>query len=279
MRRWGKIILGAVTRWMHADGFGLAAAMSFYMLFSSAPLIVFALLIAGLFLGEQSARQAAVDWLEGFMARKEAQGLIDMIRPDAFEQQGWLLALISGFTLLWAATLIFVRLRISVNALFKVQSRDVKQAVRRSLWGRLNALLFTVCAGLIFVAGILLTSAAPKIITMVLPHDTAWTRLAVDAGNAVVLFLAVAAIMKILAVRTPTWKATLIGSGFVLAAFELGRVLVNLYLGRSEIASAYGAANTLVVFLLWIYYSAQMLLFGVSIAGEIDGAGDEDDSD
>lgn len=275
MKRFGKFLVGTVSRWMQADGFGLSASMSFYMLFSSAPLIVFSLLIAGKFLGEESARQAASEWLKSFMSQNEAHGLIEMVKPDAFEQQGWLLAVVSGLTLFWAATLIFVRLRISVNRLFKTKSRDMKQAVRRSLLGRLNAFVFTLVAGLIFVAGILLTAMAPKIVPLFLPEDSAWASLVIDVGNAVVLFGAVCAIMKILAVHAPSWRATLIGSGFVLAAFELGRVLVNLYLSNSEIASAYGAANTLVVFLLWIYYSAQMLLFGVAIAGELDGAGNE----
>lgn len=276
MKRWGKFMLGLVSRWMHADGFGLSAAMSFYMLFSSAPLLVFALMIASKFLGEESARQAAADWLQGFMARNEAEGLIQMVKPDAFEQQGWVLAVVSGLTLFWAATLIFVRLRISVNALLKVKAEDMRTAVKRSLLGRLNAFIFTVAAGLILVAGILLTAAAPKIVALFLPPGSQWITWLIDAGNAVIVYIAVAAIMKILPAHAPSWRSTLIGSGFVLAAFELGRVLVNLYLSRSEIASAYGAANTLVVFLLWIYYSAQMLLFGVTLAGELDDADNED---
>jgi len=250
--------------------------MSFYMIFSSAPLIVFSLMIASKFLGEESARQAAADWLQGFMARSEAEGLIEMVKPDAFAQQGWLLAVVSGITLFWAATLIFVRLRISVNALLKIKAEDMRTAVKRSLLGRLNAFVFTLVAGLILVAGILLTATAPKLVPLFLPKDTDWIGLAIDATNAVIVFLAVAAIMRFLAARPPSWRSTLISSGFVLAAFELGRVLVNLYLSKSEIASAYGAANTLVVFLLWIYYSAQMMLFGVALAGELDGSGEEE---
>ncbi|WP_269537911.1 YihY/virulence factor BrkB family protein [Cerasicoccus fimbriatus] len=271
MKKWGKFLLNVVARWMRADGFGLSASMSFYMLFSSAPLIVFALMIAGKFLGEDGARDAAVDWMQSFMSHKEAASLIGMVKPDAFDQQGWWLAVVSGVTLFWAATLIFVRLRISVNRLLEITSSDMKQAVKRSLLGRLNAFLFTLAAGLILVTGILITAMAPKLIPLFLPQQYDWASYVIDVTNAFMVFGAVAAIIKLLAVHAPSWKATLIGSAFVLGSFEIGRLLVNVYLSQSEIASAYGAANTLVVFLLWIYYSTQMMLFGVCIAGEIDG--------
>lgn len=263
-------MMDALSRWMHADGFGLSAAMSFYMLFSSAPLIVFALMIAGKFLGEESARKAAADWLNGFMSMDEAEGIIAMVKPDIFEQQGWLFALVSGVTLFWAATLIFVRLRISVNRLLQIKSDDMRQAVKRSLWGRLNAFIFTLVAGLIFVAGILLTAMAPKLIPLFLPADLDWAAFLITITNGILVFAAVTAITRVLAVHPPSWRAALIGSAFVLATFEVGRLLVNLYLTHSEIASAYGAASTLVVFLLWIYYSSQMLLFGVAISGALD---------
>lgn len=277
MKKWGKFLLNVVARWMRADGFGLSASMSFYMLFSSAPLIVFALMIAGKFLGEEGARDAAVDWMQSFMSHKEAASLIEMVKPNAFEQQGWWLAVVSGVTLFWAATLIFVRLRISVNRLLEITSSDMKQAVKRSLLGRLNAFLFTLAAGLILVTGILITAMAPKLIPLFLPQQYDWASYVIDVTNACMVFGAMAAIIKLLAVHAPSWKATLIGSAFVLGSFEVGRLLVNVYLSQSEIASAYGAANTLVVFLLWIYYSTQMMLFGVCIVGEIDGEDGQDD--
>ncbi len=256
---------------MNADGFGLSASLSFYMLFSSAPLIVFALMIAGEFLGEAGAREAATSWMQSFMSQDEAASLIKLVKPDAFEKQGWFLAVVSGVTLFWAATLIFVRLRISVNRLLHIKSKDMRQAVRRSLLGRLNAFVFTLAAGLVLVAGIMVTAMAPKFISILLPENAHWADYVISAINAGLVFFAVAAIMRLLPVHSPSWKAVWIGSLFVLLAFEIGRLLVNVYLSRSEIASAYGAANTLVIFLLWIYYSTQMLFLGVAIAGEVDG--------
>lgn len=255
---------------MRADGFGQSAAMSFYTLFSFAPITVFAMLIAGHFLGEKSAQKAAADWLDGFLARSEADAMVKMLTPSAFDDQGWLFALISGITLFWAATLIFVRLRISINVLLGHKSKTVRQAVKRSLMGRLVALSFTLGAGLLLIGGILLTSLAPKIVELIIPFASSRIGILIYGINAIIFFLSVAAIMRFFAVKAPSWRAILWGTSFVLVAFELGRILVNLYLERSEIASAYGAANTLVIFLLWIYYSSQMLLFGVTIAGVLD---------
>jgi len=260
-----------IKRWVHADGFGLAASMSFYTLFSFAPMIVFALMIAGRFLGEASAREAAAAWLDSFVAASEASALVAMVSPESFTAKGWIYATISGVTLAWAATLIFVRLRISVNRLLGFRSATVKQAVKHSLIGRAVAAASALVVGLIFAAGIVATSWAPRLARAAFPDLQGWAGYAINVGNGLVLLLAVAAIMRFLAAKPPSWRSIWIGSLFVVTAFEVGRFLINIYLAGSEIASAYGAANTLVVFLLWIYYSSQMVLFGVAIAGTSDG--------
>lgn len=275
MKRWGRLLLEVLSRWMRADGFGLAGSMSFYTLFSLAPMMAFAMLTASRFLGEEDARKAATDWLQGFLSQDEAIALIKLFTPVSFATEGWLLAVVSGLTLFWAATLVFVRLRISVNALLEIRSEDVRQAVKHSLLGRVNAFAFTLVFGLLITGGILLSATAPKIVPLLVPGADPWTRFLVNAINALVMFLGCAAILRLLPVRAPSWRSILVGCTFVLVAFEVGRLLVNLYLARSQIASAYGAASTLVVFLLWIYYSAQMLLFGVTLAGALDGPMEE----
>ena len=261
-----RLLSNVSKHWVQRDGFGQAAALSFYALFSLTPILVFTLLVASHFLGEQSAYEATADWMDKFMSRGEVNALMTMIRPQQFAQIGWFMTGFSGIIFLWAASLFFVRLRISINVLQDNKASGVRQAVKRSLIGRLNALLFTIGAGLLFTSGVLFTALAPKLIHFAV-HEGTVIEVAVAVMSRILLLFGIFATLKFLPSHRATMGPALIGSIFIVLAFELGRTLINTYVSHSTIASVYGAANALVVFLLWVFYSSQMVLFGVTITG------------
>lgn len=270
-----RIGLGVLHNWVRADGFGLSAALSFYAMFSLAPILVFALLLASHFLGGNVAREAAQHWLETFISADEAKALIEMVHVDTFSKQSWAMTMVAALMFLWAASLSFVRLRVSMNRLLDCQATDMREAVKYSLIGRGHALIFTLVAGVTMAAGIwfvtLLSSFGP-----LLAAKTGLVNWAIMRGAALALVVLMALIVyRLLPLKAPCWTGTWVGIGFLVVAFELGRLLLNLYLQHSWITAAYGAANTLVIFLVWIYYTAQILLLGATIAGVI-SAGDKD---
>lgn len=261
--------IDVIQAWVRADGFGLSAALSFYAMFSLAPIMVFSLMLASHFLGEASAREGAQHWLEGFVSQDEATDLIGLVHIESWHGQTWWVTAVLLIMFVWAASLSFVRLRVSVNRLLNCKAPDMKQAVKNSLVGRVHALLFTLFSGLIMAAGIWLVTMAGSLAPILAERAGFVDWLTVRVLALLLITFAALLVIRMLPLRPPSWRGTLIGTGFLLIAFELGRIVLNLYLQHSWIASAYGAANTLVVFLLWIYYTAQALLLGVTMAGVI----------
>ncbi len=262
-----RVIMDLLKSWLRADGFGLSAALSFYAMFSLAPILVFSVLAASHILGEESAREGAERWLQGFVSNSEAADLVNLVHMGDWKGQPWWMTIVLVVMFLWAASLSFVRLRVSVNRLLGCTSKDMKQAVKNSLIGRLHALLFTLGAGIIMTAGIWLAAVAGSLAPLLAVHAGVTDWLIVRLVAVVLIAVVALLVFRLLPLHPPGWSGTLWGVGFLLVAFELGRLLLNLYLQHSWITSAYGAANTLVVFLLWIYYTAQALLLGVTLAG------------
>lgn len=262
-----RVILELLQSWLRADGFGLSAALSFYAVFSLAPILVFSLLLASQFLGESDARTGAERWLEGFVSNSEAADLINLVHIDNWQGQPWWMTAVLVLMFLWAASLSFVRLRVSVNRLLGCTAKDMKQAVKNSLIGRLHAVLFTLAAGAIMTAGILLVTVGGSVVPILAQHAGVLDWIVVRLLAVTMVGGVAISIYRLLPVEPPDWRGILAGVAFVVVAFELGRLLLNAYLKHSWITSAYGAANALVVFLLWIYYTAQALLLGAALAG------------
>lgn len=259
-----------VQQWVQADGFGLSAALSFYAMFSLAPILVFSVLLTSHFLGAGDAHEGAEKWLEGFVSSEEAKALVGLVKTDHWKGGGWVTTILTGVMFLWAASLTFVRLRVSVNRLLGLTVPDMRQAVKNSLIGRVHAVTLTIGSGLVMALGIWVIMAMS---TLPLPDygDLSWLPIVISHMSAGLLIVVGSIlIMRLLPVRAPSWKPMWIGILFILITFEVGRLLLNLYLKHSGIVSAYGAANTLVIFLVWIYYSSQAFLLGVTITGVLD---------
>lgn len=270
--RFKQISVRVILNWVKADGFGLSAALSFYAMFSLAPILVFSVLLASHFLGATGAREGAEKWMEGFVSNEEAKALIDMINTDHLASGGWIATAVTGVMFLWAASLTFVRLRVSVNRLLGLTVPDMKQAVKNSLIGRVHAVTFTIGSGLVMGIGIWAITAMNSIPLLDYGNQGWILGLIGRLGSGLLIVVGSILIIRMLPVRAPSWKSMWIGVIFILIAFELGHLFLNLYLKNSEIISAYGAANTLVIFLVWIYYSSQAFLLGVTVTGALDDA-------
>lgn len=272
MSRWKATSFRVLQNWMMADGFGLSAALSFYTMFALAPILVVSVLVASHFLGEDGARAGAEKWLEGFVSEQEADALLHLVHIGEWSQTGgWVTTIITGIMFIWGASLTFVRLRVSVNRLLGNTADSVKQAVRSSLLGRVHAIGLTFASGLIMVFGIWSVTVASSLGSTHFFGGT-WIASAISrGGSGLLIFVGSLWVIRLLPMRAPSWKNTGIGVVFILLAFELGRILLNIYLEHSALLTAYGAATTLVIFLVWIYYTAQAFLLGVTIIGALDG--------
>jgi membrane protein len=242
----------------------MGAALSYYTVFSLAPLLVVVIAVAGLFFGEDAARGRIVDQLSGLLGRDGAQ-LVETMIQKASEPKAGIIATVMGLvTLLLGATGVLMELHDSLNTIWKVASppgRGLKATVRDRLlsFSVVLAFGFLLLVSLVLSAGL---AAIGNRLTAIIPG---WVTLAYVLNYGVSILL-VTLLMGTLFVLLPdvriAWRDVWIGSLVTSVLFHVGKDLIGLDLGKAAIGSPFGAAGSLALLLVWIYYTTQVFLFG-----------------
>lgn len=264
-RSWWAMLRATVQGWSDDRAASMGAALSFYTFFSMAPLLLIVLSVAGLLLGREAAQGHLMNELAGLVGRDAAatiESLLASVREPADSAWATLVGLV---TMLVGATTVFAELQDALDRIW--ESPDIR--TRGGLWAVLRArvLSFGLILGLAFLLMVSLVFGA--VVTALSQWwsglFTAWAWLAqglnlvVGFGLTAVIF---AMIYKLMPRARVQWRDVWIGSLVTAALFSVGKLLIGLYLGASGVASAYGAAGSIVVVLLWVYYSAQVFLLG-----------------
>ena len=242
----------------------LAAALAYYTVFSITPLLVIAIAIAGAIFGQDAAREEIIAQIDGLVGSQGAQ-VIKVALANANQPQiGSVASLISVVVLLIGASGVFAQLQEALNTVWNVTTKPnagIWDFIRKRLlsFGMVLAIGFLLLVSLIISA---MLAGIAKLELNFLPGLTSFWQ----AVNFVLSFgfisLLFALIYKYLPDVKIAWKDVWIGSIITALLFSLGKFLIGLYLGRGSLGSAYGAAGSLIVFLAWVFYSAQILLFG-----------------
>lgn len=250
------------TQWSNDKASQLAAALAFYTAISIAPLLVLVIAVVGFFLGEEAAQGQLVGQLRSLMGEQAAQFTETAIANANKPTTGSIASLLSIAVLLWGSTNVFAQLQNSLNAIWNVSAKPgggIWTVIRTRLlsFGMVLGLGFLLLVSL-FLSTVL--TAMTTSFSQFLPGvDWLWQLLnyAVSLGVMALLF---ALIFKVLPDVQVAWKDVWIGAALTAVLFTIGQFALGLYLSNQ--GSAYGVAGSLAVFLLWVYYSAQILFFG-----------------
>ncbi len=254
----------SVVEFFNDNALSRGAALAYYTAFSLAPVLLIAIAVAGLAFGREAAQGAVVQELSGVMGQESAQALQTLLK-GAFHHRGsgWLATALGVGTLLITATGVFVELQSSLDAIWKTEpaaftTSEIVKARLLSL-GILAALAFLLIVSLLFSAGL---HAAGTYFSVVSAHF----QTVLMAGNIVISFvllcLLFAAIYKVLPDRNIAWRDVGVGAVVTAALFSIGKFAISFYIGSSAIATSYGSAGSLIVLLVWIYYSTQIFFLG-----------------
>ncbi|NPV07916.1 MAG: YihY/virulence factor BrkB family protein [Anaerolineae bacterium] len=261
-----SLLKDTYREWSEDNASMRAAAMSYYTAFSLAPLLVIAIAIAGIFLGRESVQDRLLAQAREVIG-SEAAGLVETMveRSDALRGASGLIAsAIALATLLLGAAGVFQQLRQALNHMW-----GVAQPRRGGIVGVIKQRLFAFA--LVLGAGSLLlltlvASAALSLLTARLQNLVPGAEAIWQIGSLVLSFGLVTLLFALLYKLVPdaevAWGDVWVGAAFTALLFIVGQYLIGLYLGRASVASAFGAAGSLIILLLWIYYSAQILFFG-----------------
>ena len=254
----------AASEWIDRDVSRLGAALAFYTLFAIAPLFVIVLAMAGLWFGEEAARRELFSQVSGLVGSEGGEAIQALVSAAHKPKTGAWATVIAVATLFVGATGVFVELQDALNSVWGVR-RKPGRGLRNFIKDRLLSFALIVGIGFLLLVSLVLSaglSALGKFMVELLPAQEAiwqWINFVVSFGIITLLF---AMIFKVLPDVKIAWRDVWTGALLTALLFNLGKYLLGLYLGRSSVTSAYGAAGSLVVVLLWVYYSAQILFFG-----------------
>jgi membrane protein len=262
-RQW-QILLAAANAWMDDYAPSMGAALSYYTLFSLAPLLVLIIAIAGMIFGQDAAQGAIIAQLQGIMGEEGATAVQGLLQAAREPSTGIVASIVGGFLLLLGATAIFAELQTDLDRIWQVPAKDKPSG----LWGwlRSRVLSFGLVLGLAFMLMIsLVVSAALAASSEWLSGGAAESVLA-SVLNFIASFalftVLFAMIYKIMPTAKISWHDVWTGSAVTALLFNVGKSLIGLYLAKSSVASGFGAAGSFVILVAWFYYSAQIFLFG-----------------
>ncbi|SDJ29719.1 YihY/virulence factor BrkB family protein [Billgrantia gudaonensis] len=268
LRFYWQVARDAAAHWVKSNAFSYAGSLAFYTLFSLAPTMIIAVTVVGVVLGEEAAQGQLVAQLQEMLGHEAALAIEQAVSASRIEESGLLPSLLGVGALLVGATAVFAQLQFSLNTLWGVTARPSSNSLLIFLKNRLLSLLVVLVIGLILLVTLVLgvvVRTALQLAGELIPYFgwlTQGGELLLTVATATLLF---AAIFKILPDVVLGWRDVALGALVTALLFTVGRSLIATYLAYTATASAYGAAGSVVVVLLWVYYSSLILLFGVAL--------------
>ena len=259
-----KLLKATFFKWSDDHAQALGAAVAFYTVFSLAPLLLIAIAIAGLVFGQEAAQGQIIRQIRDLVGEDSAKTIHDILENARKPSNGVIAASIAGVTLFLGATGVFAQVQESLNIIWGVEAKQ-KSGIIQVLKSRFLSFLTVLGSGFLLLVSLML-SAGLAVIGHRLESFLSGHEFLIELMNIVISFgvitLLFAMIYKILPDVSIKWSDVWIGAGMTSLLFTIGKLLIGLYLGKSEVGSVYGAAGSLIVILLWVYYAAQIFLFG-----------------
>jgi membrane protein len=254
-----------INEWVEAEPFQLAAALSYYTLFSLAPLLLIAIGVAGLVFGREAAQNEIVETLQGMIGQDSAKAVQEMIQASNEKPKTGMLSTIIGFVaLLFGAGGVVGQLQTSLNKMWEVTPKP-----GQGIWGFLRQRFFSfamvLAIGFLLLVSLVVTAVLSSFTSMLTSFlgDATFVAHAIDIlvsfGFVTLLF---ALIYKYVPDVEIQWRDVWVGAALTSILFTLGKYLIGLYIGTSGVSSTFGAAGSLITILVWVYYSSLIFFLG-----------------
>ena len=253
---------GAASDWSAHKSAKAGAAIAYYSIFSIGPLIVVVISLAALFFGREGVQQEVTQAIRGLLGDKGSEAVNAMLTAAGAPSEGVFASIIGTVTLVFAAIGVVVQLKEALNVVW-----EVKPKPGGGIWGFTRSYVLSLAGvltvGFLLLVSMLLTaalSAFARTFGTFLPESL------MQAAGFLVSFAAISALFIMMFKWLPDaaveWRDVWLGGVGTAALFEIGKFLIGLYIGKQGLESTYGASASIVVVLIWVYYSAQIVLFG-----------------
>ncbi|HVF82015.1 MAG TPA: YihY/virulence factor BrkB family protein [Flavisolibacter sp.] len=253
------------------NGFGddkvlkLSAALAYYTVFSIGPLIIVVIYLAGIIYGREAIQGSIFGHIQGLVGAEAATQIQSMIKSAALNTKGNFAAVVGVVTLVIGATGVFGEIQESINIIWNLKPKPKKGWVKM-LVNRLLSFSVIVSLGFILLVSLVLTGLIEALMGRLQAYFPNITVVLVYIINLLLTFAIITTlfgvIFKVLPDAIIKWRDVIVGSMVTAVLFMLGKFAITFYIGTSDVGGTYGAAGSLVVLLLWVYYSSVILYFG-----------------
>jgi membrane protein len=260
----GCLLRLSIEEFIEDNGLRLSASLSYYTLFSMAPMLIIVIAIGSTMLGKEATEGYLYLQFEGLIGKLGALQLQEMIKNVRISGDTPWVSVLGVGTFFLGATGVFIEIQDSINSIWSIKAKP-KRGWVRFLLTRIVSFSMVVGIGFLLMVSLVLSAALSMLDGWLASNISAFIWLASIISQLIsisVVMLLFAVIFKVLPDAELEWKDVLIGAFFTAVLFLIGKSLINLYLSRSSTVSAYGAAGAVVLIILWVYYSAIILYLG-----------------
>ena len=261
---WGLIGKSSIA-WIDDYATSMGAALAYYTLFSAAPLLIITIAVAGLFYGQEAAQGEIVAQIQGLIGREGAIVVQGLLKSASDPAQDIFALVVSIITLVIGATSVFAELQSDLDRIWRVPAPAKENNILNLLRSRLLSFGLVLGLGFLLLVSLVVSAAIAALGKWWNGIFNGWEVLlqalefSVSLASSTLLF---AMIYKIMPRARIAWRDVWIGAAVTALLFGSGKSLIGLYLGKAGVASGFGAAGSLVVLLVWVYFAAQIFLLG-----------------
>lgn len=267
----GKILKDTFNGFMADKGLKLSASLSYYTVFSLAPLLLLVISLAGAIYGQEASEGRIFEEINGLIGNQAAAQVQQIIRNLQLSGKSTLSAIIGGITLVIGATTVFGEIQDSINSIWRVKAKP-KKGWLKLIKDRLLSGSIIVGLGFLLIVSLIINGALMALNDILKAYFPDLTIILLNIANIVISFLVITVlfgvIFKVLPDAKIGWKDVRAGAFFTALLFMLGRYLIGLYIETTAAGTPYGAAGSIIIILLWVYYTAAILYFGAEFTRE-----------
>lgn len=271
MKDFFVILKNAFSGFLNEDSLKLSASLAYYTVFSIGPILVLIITLASLFYGEEAIKGKLFSELNGLVGASAAAQIQSIIKNLELSGKNNIALVISGATLIIGATTVFGDIQNSINRIWHVRAKP-KKGWLKIIQDRLLSSSLIIGLGFLFVVTLIVNGVILSLTERIQQYFPEITLVLLNAINFSltlgIVFVLFSSIFKILPDVEISWKTVRVGALFTSILFMAGRFVIGLYLQTSDTESTYGAAGSIVLILLWVYYTAAILYFGAVFTRE-----------
>lgn len=268
LRKSWDVLKQTVVNFFQDDSFSYASSIAFYTIFSLPAILIISLSIGATFYERDVVQAELINQVGRLIGRESAADIEQILINAALDSTGTVAKIVGIVTLVFSATTVFVSLQTSINKIWGIKPKP-ERGIVKYLLDRLLSLAMVISIGFLLLVSLIVDAALVILQTGLSKVLAGWTLYIVTGFNIfislVLITLIFAMMFKVLPDAKIRWKDVWVGALVTTVLFTLGKYLIGFYLGNSSVNSAYGAAGSLVIILIWVYYSTVIFLFGAEL--------------